>query len=501
MVVAVINFINLSNANATLRLKEVFIKKISGANYNHLIFQFLGESVAISFISIFVALLFAQFLIHFINNQNVLNLPLEFFSIPGQLLILTIGSLVIGLLAGIYPAISLSSIGSSLTEKKHMYVKAKFIRTALLIIQFFISTGLIICTLVMSRQFKYMTNTDTGYNSNNVICLRMSSELKKNYVPFVNMLLQSPVIERVAHARYGFVADRKPYNLELTCKGNPVQGSFISFNTDTGFMEIINLKLINGSSFEEFNNIRNKIILNETALNSLNYDGDLNDIKIEDEVHKITWQVVGIVKDFNCGSMHHPVSPFVIYYTPGDPDMDGLYIKLKSSDPLLVDKTVKFIKDTWPEFSPNEPFNIEFLDDTRIRLYNEDEGKKKLLFYFSVFAVFISCLGLYGLSGFILAWRRKEIGIRKVYGADNRAVFGLLIFDFLKLVFYSFILVIPFTWFIMEKWLQNFSLKTTLDWWIFVIAGLIIIMISFFTIGIEIWKASIQNPARIITYE
>ena len=199
--------------------------------------------------------------------------------------------------------------------------------------------------------------------------------------------------------------------------------------------------------------------------------------------------------------MRYPLSPFVFYYTPGDPDMDGLYIKLKSSDPMQVAKAIQFIKETWEEFSPEDPLNIEFLDDARIGLYRQDNNNKKVFLFFSVFAMIISCLGLYGLSGFILARRRKEIGIRKIYGGNDRSLFVLLAYSFLRLVICGIILVIPVTFYFMNKWLQNYSLKTMLDWWIFLLAGTIIVLISLITIGIETWKASTQNPARILKYE
>ncbi len=499
MIVAIINYINLANASATARIREVIIRKFTGARTLDLFAGFLSESVFVSFIAFALGLLLSAILTVFVNRQQITSNPLEFYGIKEQVIILFGGSILTGIVAGVWPSLTLATVNPVVSEKNNVLSGAMLLRRSLLVVQFFISAGLLITTLIISRQYGYMTTNPAGFNSENIIYLKMGRQLKKSFTPLTDRLTRLAGISAIATARYGFIGDRSPSANVLVCNGKELKMDAMFFNTDTGFMEMLGLEMILGNSFREHDNITNKLIINETALKMTGLQGNLNEITLPDKVHNKTWQVVGVVRDFNSRSMQYSVSPYIMYYTPGDADMDGLYIKIhkEAANTELVNQ----IKDICFEFAPGEPVNIEFLDEAKALLYSEDENKKKIFLFFTVFSILISCMGLYALAGFMLERRTKEIGLRKVCGADDRTIFRMIASDFLKIILTGFILVLPLSWFIMNKWLENFALKTRLAWWIFVISGVIIVLVAAISVFAEIRKATACNPADIIRSE
>lgn len=499
ILVALVNYINLSNAGATMRIRNVMIRKTMGASTVRLFTGFLLESVLLSLVVVMLSLILGNILTNIVNNHRLLGHPIEFFSLKGQALILVAGTIITGIAGGLYPAITLASISPSVSRRHQVLSGAVFIRKLLLIFQFFITSSLLICAMVISGQYRLMTEKPAGFDSANIIYMRMGSQLKKNYAPFTDKLRQMPQIVKIANARYGFIGGRNPGRTEFVCNGNKAIFDAISFTTDTGFMEMLGLHLTSGSSFREHDNITHKLIINETALKMMCGGDDLSHIIHPDAVHGVTWQVVGVVKDFNTRSMQYPVSPYVFYFAPGDADMDGLYIKIREGENL--EEMEEFITDTSLEFAPDEPVFLQLLEDVRTTIYRDDNNRRKLFLFFSAFTMLISCIGLYALSGFILGRRYKETGIRKVYGAGKRSIILLLSSDMLKIVFIGFMLALPVSWFVMNKWLQGFAVKANPDCWLFVLSGAIVFLIAIFSVSVETAKISGKKVADVLRYE
>jgi putative ABC transport system permease protein len=499
ILVVLVNFVNLSVAGATIRIRDVMIRKIMGASTGRLLIKFLLESVILGFSGVLLGLVLGKTLTNFINSRQFLSNPVEFFNLRDQVIIIAAGSLFIGLAGGIYPAVKLSMISTSESKKHTILSGAVFIRKMLLMFQFFVSAGLLICAIVMSRQYRSMAMNPAGFDSENVLYLRMGTQLKSSCRAFTDKLATMPAILKVAQARYGFIGGRNPAKWEFICNGNNVNFDAISFTTDTGFMELMGLQIQSGNSFTEHDNIQHKLIINEAAMKMMGNPDDLSGITLPDKVHGITWQVVGVVKDFNTRSMQYPVSPYVFYYTPGDQDMDGLYIKIRQGE--NIGQNMDIIRKTIMEFSPDEPVDLKILDDAKAAIYREDDNRRKMFMFFSVFVMLISCMGLYALSGMILGRRTKETGIRKVYGAEKRSILFLLSSDLGKIVLTGYLFALPLSWFLMNKWLQNFTLKTSLPFWIFLLSGVIISLTALLSIALEIRKISSKNVADILRYE
>jgi putative ABC transport system permease protein len=513
ILIASINYINLSTAKSSLRAKEIGVRKVTGALRASLIKQFLLESVITCIIASVVAIAAAQLLLPFVNT--IIQKQLTFGDNPVLLLYVLLTALFIALVAGIFPALYLSSFkpiavlkGFKLNERRTLSL-----RKTLVVLQFTISIALIIGALIISQQMHFIQSTKLGLDKEQVIVVKNTGFLSStDGNAFQNTALQIPGIKKIATSD-GVVGGQNWTNsMNLKGSKNSQLINFLSVSDD--FLNVLGIEIKEGRGFsskfaaDTMNNGIPKgpldqnigsIVLNETAVKDLeipipavgkqllwNNDGDT--------MYYVT--IIGVAKDFHFASFRNEIKPFAFVNNPRR--RDNFTIKL-STDNIKV--TLAQLGNNWNKFSPDRPFQYTFLDETFSKLYQSEARFQKVFISLVILGILIACLGLLGLATFAAQQRIKEIGIRKVLGASVTNVVSLLSKDFLKLVIIALIIAIPVAWFVMNKWLQDFAYRINIVWWVFPLAGIIAILIAFFTISFQAIKAAIANPVKSLRTE
>jgi putative ABC transport system permease protein len=514
LLIACINYINLTTARSSLRAKEIGIRKVSGAIKASLIRQFLAESILVSLLSSIVALIIAQMLLPSINTITAKHLSL----VPGGnyfVLAAVIGfALLIGLIAGFYPALYLSSFEpiKVLKGEKFSGLGKLSLRKVLVVTQFTISIALIIGTIIVIQQTNFIQNAKLGLDKDHVLMINDIGYLERSErAKIKNDLLQMPQVKKVA-ATDGIVGGQNWTNI-LRVKGTQ-NGQLVNFLTvDQDYLDALNIKIKEGRGFssqflsDTMNNgapgtkERNAggIILNETAVKDLKIPSPVIGQQIAwDNDNDTTWylKVVGVVKDFHFTSMKNEIKPFAFIWQP----RRQAYFTVKLGGNNL-NATIAKIRNTWSQNVSSRPFQYFFLDETYSQLYQSEINFKKIFFYITFIAIFIACLGLFGLSSFITEQRTKEIGIRKVLGASVSGIVGMLSKDFVKLVLIAAFIAFPLAWWAMHKWLQDFVYRISIGWWVFIAAAVIALLIALITISSQAIKAAIANPVKSLRTE
>ena len=503
LLIACINYVNLTTAKASLRAKEVSVRKIVGASRLHLFYQFLAEALLVSCFALIITLV----LVH-------ISLP-AFNSITGKRFVLPVTSAdlwkVIGItllsafvLNSIYPALALSSFKPLNVFRGFTVLKLKdiYLRKGLVTIQFAISVILIAGTIIIYRQMQFIQQTNPGYDKSQVLVTyippNINSGKKDELVNEIKLeLLRNSSIQNVS------MANQTVVNIGSYSTGSADwNGRDTSFNpkvaqlaTDASLLSTMQLQMKAGRWFEESNEADKKnVVLNEDAVKELNipkpYIGQ-----------RFTWkgntgQIIGIVKDFKYKSMHDKTGPLVAFQNPNW--YSTFIIRIA---PNTASQSINVIQNTWKKIFPGSPVEYNFLDETFNELYKDDQQTSFLILVFAIVAVAISCLGLFGLAAFTAEQRSKEIGIRKVLGASVAGITQLLTKDFLKLVIISIIIATPVAWFALNKWLQAFAYRINISWWMFALAGLSAIVIAVFTVSFQAIKAAIANPVKSLRTE
>ena len=495
LLIACINFMNLSTAQSALRSKEIGVCKVAGANKRKLIIQFLGESLFIVFVALVIAVILVEILLPGYNNLIGRHLNINYQS-PGLYMGLSTIMLSCSLLAGSYPAFYLSSLMPLDIIKgviNNNPANASF-RRILVIFQFSLSVLLIICMIIVSTQLSYMQNKNIGFNKDNIGYFMFPTRpgdprlksLKKD-------LSNNPDILSVT-------IGNSPVNIEGTSGGFNWAGKkegedvlFYNLSADEDYAKTFKLELKEGRFFSsEFSTDNNAIVLNEQAANIMGFNNPLGEIITTPWGAKLT--VIGIVKDFNFRSLHYKIEPLIMQVGQSN----NFYIKMK---PDKIIATVESIKKSYKSFNPGLPIDFHFLDDDFDTMYRTEQRMSKIFKYFSLLAIIISCLGLIGLSSFTTERRTKEIGIRRVNGAKSIEIFTLLSREYIFWVLISAIIAIPVAYLAMHKWLESFAYKTELSWWIFALAGLLSLGIALLTVSWQSWKAATRNPVEALRYE
>jgi len=495
LLIACINFMNLSTAQSVLRSKEIGVCKVAGANKRKLIIQFLGESLFIVFVALVIAVILVEILLPGYNNLIGRHLNINYQS-PGLYMGLSTIMLSCSLLAGSYPAFYLSSLMPLDIIKgviNNNPANASF-RRILVIFQFSLSVLLIICMIIVSTQLSYMQNKNIGFNKDNIGYFMFPTRpgdprlksLKKD-------LSNNPDILSVT-------IGNSPVNIEGTSGGFNWAGKkegedvlFYNLSADEDYAKTFKLELKEGRFFSsEFSTDNNAIVLNEQAANIMGFNNPLGEIITTPWGAKLT--VIGIVKDFNFRSLHYKIEPLIMQVGQSN----NFYIKMK---PDKIIATVESIKKSYKSFNPGLPIDFHFLDDDFDTMYRTEQRMSKIFKYFSLLAIIISCLGLIGLSSFTTERRTKEIGIRRVNGAKSIEIFTLLSREYIFWVLISAIIAIPVAYLAMHKWLESFAYKTELSWWIFALAGLLSLGIALLTVSWQSWKAATRNPVEALRYE
>ncbi len=497
LLIAIINYINLSVAVLSKRQIEVGVKKIVGVRPVQLFTQFLGESVIISCVAMALGVFAAYCLTPAINNLSEIHfpeIPLESVSLW---LVLTGASIVIGVVAGLLPAISFNKFRpmSLITGGSKNSSSGINLKRGLIVLQFIISIILIICTITVTRQLSFIRNTSMGFNSENTINITLSPEVKT--AVFKDKLQHIKGITSISFSRWFPGNIQENWSMPLISNGVEKVVEFATENADAFYIDMMGLQITEGRNFSD--SLQSDIgsaILNEAAVKAFGLEDPLDaGFRDEGKINKI----VGVVKDFNFESFHNRIRPLVIFCA--DEHLFSVNLKLAAGSFNDVSKVLNNIEESWSEVSPNYPFEFKFIDETVANLYKSEIILEKIFRRGSFFAIFISCLGLFGLVLSSTEERKKEIGIRKVYGAKINEVLVMLNKDFIKWILAAFLIACPVAWYLMDHWLKNFAYKAALSWWIFGVAGLLALSIGLLTVSWQSWKVATKNPVEALRYE
>ncbi|MBY5950687.1 ABC transporter permease [Algoriphagus marincola] len=510
LLIACINFMNLSTAKSASRAKEVGIRKVMGSFRIHLIRQFLMESILLSSIAFLIAIPLATLMLPFFNDlaERSLVMPVESASFYAAIVL---GALVTGLIAGSYPAFFLSAFKpvSILKGKIRMGMKSGTIRSTLVVFQFAISVILIIATITVNNQLSFIQNREIGFEKDQLITVFNTYALDDRLVGFKDRILADNSIEMATISGYLPVAGSYRSDSPWLVEGRDLADmestvSIQNWRVDENYIPTLGMELVSGRNFSlDFPSDSSAVILNETAVKKFNFEGDPIGQKVysqilgdgNQEIYQIR-TVVGVVKDFNFQSMKESVSPVMLLYNevPGGP----VSFKFRAENTQNV---IQLIEESWKDMAPGQPLTYEFMDEQFSKMYHAETRLGKVFGVFAGFAIFIACLGLFALTAFTAEQRTKEIGIRKVLGATSSGIVVLLSKEFSKLVLIAFLLASPLAWWSMTKWLEDYEYKVNLGPSIFLLAGLFVAFIAFVTISLQAFKAASSNPVKSLKSE
>lgn len=496
LLIAAINFMNLATARASKRMREIGVRKVVGASKTALILQFLGESVLLSTIAFLLAISFVQLLLPTFNEITFKSIEISYFGSAYLPLFLGI-SVILGLIAGVYPAFFLSSIRITHVLKnklKHNYGAAN-IRKGLVVLQFFISIVLTIGTLTIYQQVNFIQNKNIGIEKDNLMFFTLEGRAQEEYVAFKQELLRQPGVLEVS------AMDQFPLNVGTSTGGINWPGKdpetsilFQIITTKHDMIETLGLEMAEGRPFSrDFGPDTSAVLANEAAIRAMGLE---NPIGTELEYWRGKRKIVGIVKDFHISSLYSSIDPLLIHISK-DPSQ-FLFAKLSNKN---TKETVEAIENLYKQFNPDYPFSYRFLDESYERIYQSEASLGKLSTYFALIAVFISCLGLFGLATYTADRRTKELGIRKVLGASVSQLIVLLSREFTWLVIIAFTLSVPVSYYFLQGWLDQFAFHIELGLTTFVVAALLAIGIAWLTIGIQAYRAASANPVESLRAE
>ncbi|HTK20775.1 MAG TPA: ABC transporter permease [Mucilaginibacter sp.] len=503
LLIACINYMNLSTARSVLRAREMGVRKVLGAQRKSIIVQFLSESVLITLISLTMALFLTSISLSFVNKLS--NLGLSFSGLlqwPFVLMVLAI-PFILGLISGIYPALFMSSFVPVKVLKGVIKVGSNHIsfRKVLVVVQFSISIMLIIATTVVYQQLQYVQAKALGFNKDHVLTMTFDIALMKQYETFKADLLKNPSIKVVGRSTYvpsERVLSASDASIIQNGLMQRVKIELMFINTDYDFLKTYDMPVIAGRNFShDFPTDTNSYLLNETAVKALGWKNPENAIGKIIKYGDIQGKVVGIVKDSNFESLHQNIIP-LLFALPSFNYYPKISVKVDGHN---VQSAINTLADTWHKYLPESPFEYTFLDERFDQLYKSEQQQGQLFTIFSCIAILIACLGLFGLSAFTISQRFKEIGIRKVLGATVSQIVSELSKDFLKLVLIAAVIAFPIARYSMNKWLLDFAYRINISWWVFAIAGVAALLIAFATISFQSVKAALTNPIKSLRSE
>jgi len=508
LLLACINFINLSTARSLERAKEVGIRKTFGSDKKSLIGQFLIESVFISVISMLIAFGIIILLIPAFNTISGKDLSVTYFLQLKWILVLIAFVLITGIVAGLYPAFVLSSFNPIMVLKgrfkSNRYGLA--LRNGLVIFQFAISVILIISTIVVNRQMNYMLGNKLGFQKDHVIVLERTDMVENQLPAFKNELLSIPGIES-ASGTSTMPGNQNFFGTTWQEIGSKAPMTGRGMIVDEDYEKTLGLEIKEGRFFsKEFSTDTLSVVLNERAVKELGLKTALGsrltspaNLFNAPDGSEYVYNVVCVVKDFHYHSLHEPISPLVIINSKKFGNRSALVaLRIKGDN---FQKAVSDIGIVWKKFVKEKPFNYYFLDRSLAEQYQAEQTTQRIFTIFSGLAIFIACIGLLGLAAYATQQRTREISIRKVLGASEGSIVTMLSKDFLKLVLISSAIAFPIAWWGMNKWLQDFAYRIDVGWWIFIVASLAALLIALFTVSTQAIKAAITNPIKNLRTE
>jgi len=502
LLLACVNFTNLSTARAFKRAREVGIRKVLGSVKKQLIGQFLSESVLLTLFAMLCAFAFIFLLLPYFNQLANKNISFGFFLRYKSILVMLGLSLLVGIAAGIYPAFFLSSFNTIKVLKGSASAEGsqrKPLRSSLVVFQFFVSTALIIATIIVYQQLHYMQNKKLGYDKEQVLYLQDARLLGKNQFSLEQKMLQDNRVVSATISRYvpgGIMMDgTEIYPKDENGNGKEIHGNI--YHIDYDYLKTLGIKIILGRNFSRdfATDSAAGVLINEEAVRELGWSrtNPIGKTIVTSGQHEL--KVVGVVADFNYASVKEKVAPLMMRLNG---NFGGLILKIKTAD---VKGFLADLKKQWDAFNPDGPLAYTFLDENFAKLYANEIRTQQIFSAFALIAIIIASLGLFGLSAFVIEQRTKEIGIRKVLGASVQSVLLLVSKEFLLLVGIAFIISVPVTWWAMHVWLQDFAYRINISWWVFVVAGIVAILIALLTVSFQAVKAAIANPVKSLRTE
>ena len=494
LLVACINFMNLSTARSAGRSKEIGVRKVLGSGRSNLISQFLVESTITSFIASALGLFIAAALLPYFNQlagkQINFDLIYSAWFLPGLCLI----ALFVGLLAGSYPAFFLSAFQpiQVLKGKLSTGFKGSILRNILVIFQFSTVIVLIVGTLVIYSQLNYIRNKDLGYNREQLLIIKNTASLYIHAKTFKQDVLKITGVK--SGTMTSFFPTSTVINTQVYSKDaamSPGQSTAIeTWDVDADYISTLGMKIVKGRNFSaQMTSDSSAMLVNETAAKLLGYQDPLNkNIYRNSTTH---FNIIGVVKDFNSGSLRSKIPPLVFSLNE---DRSSMAFRIEANKAPAIISQIETLYHTADANMAGQPFEYTFMDDDFNHLYQSEQNTGRIFISFAFFAILIACLGLFGLVTYAAEQRTKEIGIRKVLGASVTNIVVMLSHDFVKLVGVATLIAFPVAWYAMNKWLQDFTYRTSISWWVFIIAGLLAVVITIITVSFRAIKAALTNP-------
>ncbi len=506
LLLACINFVNLSTARSASRAKEVGIRKVLGTERKYLISQFLAESTLTVLISTVIAIVIVWLTISWFNDLSGKNLSFAELFQSKYIFFLLALPLLVGMAAGSYPAFFLSSFKpiAVLKGKVNAGFKRSTARNTMVVAQFFISIFIITGTIVVYKQLNYIQTKKLGFNRDQVLVVRGTMALGNNKDAFKEHVSKLSGISDATYA--GFLPVANSSRSDNSFSTEAVMDSKNGFNIeawdiDDKYIPFLGMEMAKGRNFsKEFLTDSNAVIINETAARLMGLDNPLNKklytyFQGGNITNQLSYNIIGVVKDFHFESLKENVGPLCFRYGKSD---WAVAFKVSTSN---IQNLIGSIEGKWKSLAPGQPFVYSFMDDWFDDMYRVEQRTGKLGLAFAVIAILIACLGLFGLATFMAEQRIKEIGVRKVLGATVGNITGMLSKDFIKLVLFAAIIAFPVAWWAMNKWLQDFAYRVDIGWWVFAVAGIVVLLVALLTVSSQAIKAGLVNPVKSLRTE
>ncbi len=502
LLIACVNFINLSTARSATRAKEIGIRKVLGSNRSRLVRQLMMEFAILTLLSAAIGFVLIEMFLPAFNSATQVHLSADFRDNPLMILLFAAIWILVVVIASSYPSFYLSSFQPAATVKgtTKSGSRESVFRKGLIVFQFAISIFLIAITFVMWSQYNFLKSHKLGFEGRQVIYLPWSTEIVKNYDAFKQQLLQRPQIESVA--RTGWLPGA-PYDIEgytWTGKSGERSDGYYTMMVDPDLGSVLRLEFEAGRDFSSKmpTDWKQSFVINEAAAKMMGWTAPEAIGQTLHSSYGEKGKVIGVVKDFNIKSLKHGVEPVVMSMDSAHPQQFVVAMRISGKD---IPATIRYIKSQWERFSPDFPFDVNFLDETFGRLYNSEQRLSGLFTTASLLSVVIACLGLFGLAAYATQQRTKEIGIRKVLGASIPQVVSLIAGDFIRLVIIANVIAWPLAYYAMERWLQSFAYRIDLGLWSFIFSGALALMIALATVSLQALRAATANPVESLRHE
>lgn len=507
LLIACINYMNLSTARSALRAKEIGIRKVIGARKKELIFQFLSESVLISWAAILLASVLLYATLPWLAKVSGQALSVDILMKWQVLVPLFLTPFAVGILSGVYPALFMSSFQPVKTLKGLVKVGGGNIsfRKVLVIAQFTISIVLIITTVIVFQQLRYMQETSLGYDKEHIITMPYYNSINTQYDAFRNDLLRNTGIKDVARSSRiptGRLLDEQGASAMVGDSMRPVTADIKNVAADYDFVSTYDIHIVAGRNFSrDYSMDTSNFILNESAIKAIGWKSPQDAVGRDFAYGGRKGHVIGVMEDFHFESLRQKIVPIVLENPPISPtnsEFNNLSVKLSGNN---IPAAMAIIEKAWRQYLPDIPCQSTFLDEKFNKLYESEQRQGTIFTVFACIAIFIACLGLFGLSAFAITQRIKEIGVRKVLGANVSSIVILLSKEFLKLVLIASLMAFVIAWYAMTKWLQDFAYRINIHWWVFVLAAVLASAVALATVSFQAIKAALANPIKSLRSE